>query len=68
MLSEKALESGDELEKVFSEIFKDFEHGLNLIRQSQGVQKFEITPEVVQDPQFTLNKWIRSKYKVGKRS
>jgi ATP-dependent Clp protease ATP-binding subunit ClpX len=67
MLSEKALESGDELEEVFSLIFKDFEHGLNLIRQSQGVQKFEITPDVVKDPRSTLDKWIRSKYSVGSK-
>jgi ATP-dependent protease Clp ATPase subunit len=67
MLSEKALESGDDLKEVFSEIFRDFEHGLNLIRQSQGIQKFEITPEVVKDPQSTLDEWIRSKYTVGSR-
>ena len=67
MLSEKALESGNDLEEVFSEIFKDFEHGLKLIRQSQGVQKFEITPDVVEDPQSTLDEWIRSKYIVGSR-
>jgi ATP-dependent Clp protease ATP-binding subunit ClpX len=64
LLSEKALSSGDSLPEVFSEIFKDFEHGLNLIRQSQGDQKFEITPEVVKDPRSTLDEWIRSKYAV----
>jgi len=31
LLSQKALESGDSLVDVFSEIFKDYEHGLNLI-------------------------------------
>ncbi|MBN2241543.1 MAG: AAA family ATPase [Acidobacteria bacterium] len=67
MLSEEALESGDELEDVFSRIFKDFEHGLNLIRQSQGVQKFEITPDVVKNPQSTLDRWIRTKYTAGNR-
>jgi ATP-dependent Clp protease ATP-binding subunit ClpX len=67
LLSEKALERDDKLEDIFSEIFKDFEHGLNLIRQSQGVQKFEITPDVVRDPQSTLNEWIRSQYAVGKK-
>jgi endopeptidase Clp ATP-binding regulatory subunit ClpX len=67
MLSEKALESSDPLEEVFSEIFKDFEHGLNLIRQSQGIQKFEITPDVVKDPQTTLDKWIKEQYSVGSR-
>jgi hypothetical protein len=67
LLSEKALERDDKLEDIFSEIFKDFEHGLNLIRQSQGVQKFEITPDVVRDPQSTLNEWIKNQYAVSSK-
>ena len=62
LLSQKALESGDKLEDVFSEIFKDYEHGLNLIRRTQGIQQFEITPEVVRDPRATLDQWIRTYY------
>jgi len=50
LLSQKAMESGNKLEDVFSEIFKDYEHGLNLIRRTQGIQQFEITPEVIRDP------------------
>jgi ATP-dependent Clp protease ATP-binding subunit ClpX len=63
MLSEKALESGDQLEDVFSRIFENFEYGLKLIRQSRGVQNFEITPDVVRDPRTTLDEWIKSQYK-----
>lgn len=62
LLSEKALESGEKLEDVFSEIFRDFEHGLNLIRQSEGNRKFEITTAVVRDPRTTLDEWIKSLY------
>jgi len=65
LLSEKALESGDALEEVFLNIFENFEYGLKLIRQSQGIQKFEITPEVVKDPKSTLDEWIKSQYTVG---
>ena len=65
LLSEKALESGDPLEKIFSEIFENFEYGLNLIRQSQGIQKFEITPNVVKDPKSTLNEWIKTQFAVA---
>jgi ATP-dependent Clp protease ATP-binding subunit ClpX len=62
LLSQQSLESGDNLEDVFSNIFKDFEHGLNLIRGTQGIQQFEITEEVVRDPRAALDKWIRAYY------
>jgi ATP-dependent Clp protease ATP-binding subunit ClpX len=62
MLSQKALESGDKLEDVFSEIFKDYEHGLNLIRRMESTQQFEITADVVRDPRAALDRWIRSYY------
>ena len=62
MLSRKALESGEKLKDVFSNIFKDYEHGLNLIRGAQGVQKFEITEDVFRNPRAALDEWIRSYY------
>jgi len=62
LLSQKALESGDKPEDVFSETFKDYEHGLNLIRRTQGIQQFEITADVVRDPRATLDQWIRAYY------
>jgi ATP-dependent Clp protease ATP-binding subunit ClpX len=62
MLSQKALDSGDKLEDVFANIFRDFEHGLNLIRATQDIQHFEITPDVVKDPRATLDQWIRNYY------
>jgi ATP-dependent protease Clp ATPase subunit len=62
MLSQTALESGDKLEDVFSGIFKDYEHGLNLIRRMEGFQRFEITADVVRDPRSAIDQWIRSYY------
>lgn len=62
MLSRKALERGDKLEDIFSEIFKDYEHGLNLIRRMGSAQQFEITEDVVRDPRAALDQWIRSYY------
>ena len=62
LLSQKALDSGDKLEDVFSNTFKDYEHGLNLIRRTQGIQQFEITEDVVRDPRATLDQWIRAYY------
>jgi ATP-dependent Clp protease ATP-binding subunit ClpX len=62
LLSQKAIESGEKPEDVFSEIFKDYEHGLNLIRRMEGIQKFEITEDVVRNPRAALDQWIRSCY------
>ncbi|HSW39265.1 MAG TPA: AAA family ATPase [Acidobacteriota bacterium] len=62
MLSRQALDSGEKPELVFSNIFKDYEHGLNLIRGLQEDVSFEITPEVIRDPKTALDKWIRSCY------
>lgn len=62
MLSQKAMETGDKLEDVFQEIFKDYEHGLNLIRRMDGVQRFEITEDVIRNPKAALDEWIRSYY------
>jgi endopeptidase Clp ATP-binding regulatory subunit ClpX len=64
LLSTKAFDAFDgeyKLEDVFAEIFKDFEHGLNLIRGAQGIE-FVITEDVVRDPKAALDKWIRTYY------
>ena len=62
LLREKALESGDRLEDVFSETFRDYEHGLNLIHRTQGIRQFEITADVIRNPRGTLDQWIRTYY------
>jgi ATP-dependent Clp protease ATP-binding subunit ClpX len=62
LLSLRAIDSGDKLEDVFAEIFKDYEHGLNLIRRMETTQRFEITADVVRDPKAALDQWIRSYY------
>jgi len=62
LLSQKAVESGDKLEDIFIDIFKDYEHGLNLIKRTQGIQQFEITPDVIREPRATLDQWIRAYY------
>ena len=62
LLAERAAASDQKIEDVFAETFKDFEHGLNLIRKTRGISRFEITPEVIQDPSNTLDSWIRAYY------
>jgi ATP-dependent Clp protease ATP-binding subunit ClpX len=62
LLGQKALDSNDKLEDVFSNVFKDYEHGLNLIREAQGGRQFEITADVILDPKAALDKYIRALY------
>jgi ATP-dependent Clp protease ATP-binding subunit ClpX len=62
LLSQRALDTDLKPEDVFSQTFKNYEYGLNLIRERQGVGRFEITSEVVKDPQATLDNWIRNYY------
>jgi ATP-dependent Clp protease ATP-binding subunit ClpX len=62
LLGQKALDSDKDMRQVFNLTFKNYEHGLNLIRKTRGVHRFEITPEVIQEPETTLDRWIRSYY------
>jgi hypothetical protein len=54
------MESHRSLEEVFAETFRNYEHGLNLIRKTRGITRFDITPDVIQDPEATLDRWIRA--------
>jgi ATP-dependent Clp protease ATP-binding subunit ClpX len=62
LLAQKAVESERKMEEVFDETFRNYEHGLNLIRKTQGITRFEITPEVIHNPSSTLDNWIRDYY------
>ena len=62
LLCRKALESERTPEDVFSETFKNYEHGLNLIRKSRGITRFEITADVIRNPAEILDSWIRDFY------
>ncbi len=62
LISQQALDSGEEVETIFERIFKNYEYGLNLIRQTRGISSFEITQDVIREPEATLDRWIRSYY------
>lgn len=62
LLAQKALETSRPIEEVFADTFKNYEHGLSLIRKTRGIDRFEIGPDVIQDPEGTLDRWIRSYY------
>jgi ATP-dependent Clp protease ATP-binding subunit ClpX len=62
LLAQKAIDEGKSIEEVFDETFKNYEHGLDLIRKTRGVSRFEITAEVIRNPSATLDAWIRAYY------
>jgi len=62
LLAQKAIDSERKIEDVFDETFRNYEHGLSLIRKTRGITHFEITPEVIRDPSNTLDRWIRANY------
>jgi ATP-dependent Clp protease ATP-binding subunit ClpX len=62
LLAKKALDSDRKAQDVFDETFRNYEHGLNLIRKTRGVNQFEITEDVIREPAATLDRWIRAYY------
>jgi len=42
--------------------FKDFQYGLKLVAKNTGESSFEITPEVVADPDGQLSGWVLKSY------
>jgi len=61
LLAQRALDSGKKLDEVFSDTFRDYEHGFNLIK-TRGINRFEITRDVVENPAGALENWIRAYY------
>jgi ATP-dependent Clp protease ATP-binding subunit ClpX len=62
LIGQTSLNRGEDVSSVFARVFKNYEYGLNLIRETRGITSFEITPDVIQAPQETLDRWIRSYY------
>jgi ATP-dependent Clp protease ATP-binding subunit ClpX len=62
LLAEKATSGGRRIEEVFEQTLRNYEHGLNLIRRTRGLTRFEITEDVIREPEATLDRWIRDYY------
>lgn len=62
LISDRAMAEGVDIVKICEKILADYEYGLNLIKRSTGKAEFEITKEVVQDPNGTLDKWVKKYY------
>jgi endopeptidase Clp ATP-binding regulatory subunit ClpX len=61
-LYRKALDAEEDIFDLVRALFRDYEHGLSLIRRNSGQTQFTISGEVVQDPDTALSEWIRQSY------
>jgi ATP-dependent Clp protease ATP-binding subunit ClpX len=61
-IMEIALEEGGEEIEICSKLSKDFEYGMELIRDKIGQHEFFITKDAVNDPEGYLNRMIRDIY------
>jgi endopeptidase Clp ATP-binding regulatory subunit ClpX len=62
LLYDKAYTSGENIKTVCDRILSDYEYGLNLIGKTSGQKEFTISKQVIEDPNGTLNKWVRESY------
>lgn len=68
MISDRAFEEGLSITEICNKLLGDYEYGLNLIKRNTGKLEFIITPDVVIDPNGTLDKWVKQFYTADKDS
>ena len=61
-LTQQAMDNGTSPKALCDEMFKSYEHGLNLIKKNTGRDEFIITQEVIDDADKVLEQWIRESY------
>jgi ATP-dependent Clp protease ATP-binding subunit ClpX len=61
-ICQRAVDTGILPQDLCNEFLKSYEYGLNLIKRNTGQAVFVITPEVLQDPEGVLERWIRDSY------
>jgi ATP-dependent Clp protease ATP-binding subunit ClpX len=62
LISDKAVMEGINVKTICDKLLEDYEYGLNLIKRNTGKSEFIITPDVVTDPNGTLDKWVKQYY------
>ncbi|MEW6614132.1 MAG: AAA family ATPase [Thermodesulfobacteriota bacterium] len=61
-IAKNSMESNRDVFDVCTEILKNYEHGIKLIKEKTGLNEFFITEEAVDDPEGYLNRLIRDSY------
>ncbi|HSR52027.1 MAG TPA: AAA family ATPase [Acidobacteriota bacterium] len=62
-LKEKASRAEVDASDHLIMLFGEYEHGLNLLRNAESKERYEITPAVIDQPSQSLDAWIRRSYK-----
>lgn len=62
LIAEKAEELGQDLLDYSAVLFKEYEHGLNLLRKSSRQAQFVIDEAMVENPAETVERWIKEAY------
>lgn len=63
LLAQQAEAEGVKLDEYCHRLFRDYQHGLNLLRKTSGKDRFVIDREGVMDPAGTLERWIKETYR-----
>ncbi|KAF0123302.1 MAG: ATPase AAA [bacterium] len=61
-IAKNSIETSREVFDICTEILKNYEHGVKLIKEKTGANEFFITEEAVDDPEGYLNRLIRDSY------
>lgn len=64
-LMKRAEEVGKDTLDYCDELFRDYEHGLNLLQQAPKRNQFVVDGEGIENPEKALEKWIRETYQSG---
>ncbi|MFH1625647.1 MAG: AAA family ATPase [Pseudomonadota bacterium] len=62
-VAKMAMESGRDAFDICTELLKNYEHGVKLIKERTGVDEFLVTEELIGDPEGYLNRLIKESYK-----
>lgn len=63
LIAQNAQKSGKGLLNYCQDLFRDYEHGLNLLRKVPNKGPFVFDEEVVQNPSGVIDRWIREAYR-----
>jgi len=61
-LCQLASRRGISPQRLCEELFRGYEHGLNLIHKTTGRSEYHITAEVLDDPSGALERWVRETF------
>ncbi len=62
-LAERTSETAQSVLEFCNELFKDYQHGLNLLQKVPKLGQLEVDAEGIDDPGTAIERWIRENYR-----